>query len=128
MVTPTQTGKHTFDDITGEVIKAALEVHKILGPHFQELTYQRALQQEFRQRGFDFGREVHVPVYYKGRKIHNRRVDFVVEDCLVELKAKPALEPRDFEQTLSYLKASGYKVALLLNFGAKKLGIKRIVN
>ncbi len=52
----------------------------------------------------------------------------MVEDCLVEIKAKVALEPREFEQTLSYLKASGDKVALILNFGNSKLEIKRISN
>ncbi|OGG54340.1 MAG: hypothetical protein A3F84_09265 [Candidatus Handelsmanbacteria bacterium RIFCSPLOWO2_12_FULL_64_10] len=120
--------QHTFDDVSREVIGAALEVHRTLGPHFEELTYQLALAQEFRRRGLDYGREVHVPIYYKGRKLHARRVDFVVAECMVEIKAKAVLEPKDFEQTLSYLKASDYKVALLLNFGAKKLEIKRIVN
>ena len=116
------------DRQTEKVIGAAIDVHRILGPHFQELTYQRALAREFRERRLDFGREVWIPIYYRGRKLHVRRVDFVVEDRMVEIKAKVALEPRDFEQTLSYLKASSYKVALLLNFGAKKLEIKRIVD
>ena len=78
--------------------------------------------------GMDFGREVEIPVYYKGKSLHTRRVDFVVEACLVEIKAKVALEPREFEQTHSYLKASGDKVALILNFGNSKLEIKRISN
>ena len=55
------------------------------------------------------------------------RVDCIVEEVLVEIKAKAALEDVDFVQTLSYLKASGHKVALLLNFGAKRLEVKRIV-
>ena len=76
----------------------------------------------------EFGREVWVPVNYKGIRLHTRRVDFVVGDRLLEVKAKAMLEPRDFEQTLSYLRASGYKVGLLLNFGSIRVGIKRIVN
>ena len=68
-----------------------------------------------------------VPIFYKGEKLDTRRVDFIVEDVLVEIKAKAGLEEADFIQTLSYLKASGYKVALLLNFGAKHLQAKRLI-
>lgn len=66
-------------------------------------------------------------VCYKGKKVGRKRVDFVVDEVLVEIKAKAALEDVDLVQTLYYLKASVYKVALLLNFGAKQLEIKRIV-
>ena len=120
--------QHVFDDVSDQVIAAALDVHRILGAHFQELTYQRALVQEFMQRELAFGRKEKIPVYYRGRKLHTRRVDFIVEGILVEIKAKMGLEPRDFEQTLSYLKASEFKTALLLNFGSRRLEIKRIVN
>lgn len=116
------------DKKTERIIGAAIVVHRALGPHFLELTYQRALVYEFQIVGLEFGREVSVPIYYRGRRLHTRRVDFVVEEVIVEIKAKFELEPRDFEQALSYLKASGYKVALLLNFGAKRLEIKRIIN
>ena len=116
------------DPRTGRIIKDALNVPHVLGAHFQELTIQRVLVHEFSMAGMDFGRGVEIPVYYKGKRLHTRRVDFVVEDCLVEIKAKVALEPREFEQTLSYLKASGDKVVLILNFGNSKLEIKRISN
>ena len=116
------------DERTERILGAAMHVHRILGAHFQELTCQRALVQEFQDLGLEFGREVKIPIYYRGRKLHTRRVDFVVQDVIVEIKAKVALEPRDFEQTLSYLKASGFEVALLLNFGAKRLEVKRIAN
>ena len=78
--------------------------------------------------GLEFTREEGIGVFYKGERVGKHRVDFVVEDCLVEIKAKAALEEVDFVQTLSYLKASGYRVGLLLNFGAKKLEIKRVAN
>ena len=78
--------------------------------------------------GLEFGREVWIDVYYKGKKIGRKRVDFIIDEVMVEIKAKSELEPVDFVQTLSYLKASGYKVGLLLNFGASKLEIKRLVN
>ncbi len=78
--------------------------------------------------GLEFGREVWVDVYYKGERVGRKRVDFIIDEVMVEIKAKAELEPVDFVQTLSYLKASGYKVGLLLNFGASKLEIKRLVN
>jgi GxxExxY protein len=108
-------------ELTGRILKCAIEVHKTLGPGFQEIVYQRALAKELEAEGLAFAREEWVPIFYKGEKIDTRRVDFVIEDVLVEVKAKAGLEEADFIQTLSYLKASGYRVALLLNFGAKHL-------
>jgi len=119
---------HNFDDNTSEIISKAIEVHKNLGPGFQEVIYQRALEFEMLSYNMDFSREVYIKVFYKGNKVGTRCVDFMVDQCLVEIKAKAALEDIDFIQTLSYLRASGNKVALLLNFGARKLEIKRIVN
>jgi len=119
--------EYPLSEVTARIIKAAKEVHQELGPGFEELIYQRALALELPIHGLDFSREVWIDVHYKGEKIGRKRVDFIVEDVLVEIKAKAALEEVDFVQTLSYLKASGYKAALLLNFGAKRLEIKRIV-
>jgi len=119
---------YDFGETTGRVIGAALEVHKTLGPGFQEVVYQRALALELEAAGVEFTREVKVPVFYKDRQIDTRRVDFVVEDCIIEIKARSAFAPEDFVQTLSYLKASRFKVGLLLNFGAAKLEVKRLVN
>ena len=67
-------------------------------------------------------------VHYKGTKVGSKQVDFVIDEVMVEIKAKSALEDVDFVQALSYLKVSGYQVGLLLNFGAKKLQIKRLAN
>ena len=92
------------------------------------MFYQRALAMELPGHDLEFEREVWIDVYYKGRKLGRKRVDFVIEEVMVEIKAKASLEDVDFVQALSYLKASGYKVGLLLNFGAKKLEIKRLAN
>ena len=119
--------EYPLSEVTARIIKAAKEVHRVLGPGFPEVIYQRALTLEFPAHRLDFSREVWMDVHYKGTKVGRKRVDFIVDEVLVEIKAKAALEDVDFVQTLSYLKASGYKVALLLNFGAKQLGIKRIV-
>jgi GxxExxY protein len=114
--------------MTSGIIAAAVEVEKHLGAGFREIIYQRALVHELPAHGLEFSREVWIDVFYKGERLGGQRVDFVVEDCLVQIKAKAVLDEADFVQTLSYLKASGYKVGLLLNFGAKKLEIKRVVN
>jgi GxxExxY protein len=103
-----------------------------LVPGFQEVIYQRALAKEFPGHGVECSREVWIDVMYKGEKVGHKRVDFVVGDnsgdVMVEIKAKAALEEVDFVQALSYLKASGYKVGLLLNFGGKHLEVKRLAN
>jgi GxxExxY protein len=119
---------YDFDDDTGAIIGCALEVHRTLGPGFREIVYQRALTVEFPAAGLEFEREVKVPIHYKGRQIDTRRVDFVVQNVMVEIKAKSQFAPEDYVQALNYLKASGFKVGLLLNFGARRLQIKRLVN
>lgn len=115
-------------ELTGRIIAAAIEVHKELGPGFQEVVYQRALALELQAANVDFEREAKIPVFYKERQIDTRRVDFVVEDCIVEIKARSVLLPEDYVQTLSYLKASGYRLGLLINFGADKVEVKRMRN
>lgn len=119
---------YDFDDATGDIIGACIEVHKTLGPGFREITYQRALALELEAKGLDYGREEKIPIYYKDRHIDTRRVDFIVEGCIVEIKAKREFDPEDYIQALSYLKASGYPVGLLINFGSKKAEFKRLVN
>ena len=120
--------EYPLSDVTARIIAAAKEVHRTLGPGFEEVFYQRALAMELPGHNLEFEREVWIEVYYKGRKLGRKRVDFVVEQVMVEIKAKASLEDVDFVQALSYLKASGYKVGLLLNFGAKRLEIKRLAN
>jgi GxxExxY protein len=83
-------------------------------------------------QGLEFEREAWMDIRYKGGKVGRKRVDFIIGDetgsVMLEMKAKGELENVDVIQALSYLKASGYKVGLLLNFGAQKLGIKRLAN
>jgi GxxExxY protein len=116
-------------EITERIIAAAQQVHRTLGPGFEEVIYQRALALEFPRQGLDFSREVWIDVHYHDRVIGRKRVDFVVvEGVMVEIKARAQIEDVDVIQTLSYLKASEYAVGLLLNFGAKKLEIKRLIH
>lgn len=120
--------EYPLSDVTARIIAAAKKVHGELGPGYRELVYQRALALELPIHDLEFSREVGIDVHYRGAKVGHKRVDFIVDRVLVEIKAKASLEDVDFVQTLSYLKASGYIVALLLNFGARELGIKRIIH
>lgn len=119
---------YPLSELTSRIIACSLEVHKTLGPGFEEVFYQRALHRELEASGVEASREVWIDVCYKGLVLGKKRVDFVVEDCMVEIKAKNALEDVDKIQALSYLKASGYPVGLLINFGGAKLVVKRIAN
>ena len=120
--------EYPLSDVTARIIAAAKEVYQGLGPGFEEVIYQRALARELPAHDLEFSREVWIDVHYKGEKVGRKRVDSIIDEVMVEIKAKAALEPVDFVQTLSYLRASGYRVGLLLNFGASKLEIKRLVN
>jgi GxxExxY protein len=124
--------RYPLSALTGSIIAAAQEVHRTLGPGFREIVYQRALARELAARSLDYSREVDVDVFYKGDKVGKMRIDFIVGDAtgdvMVEIKAKGALEGVDVVQALSYLKASGHRVGLLLNFGTPSLGIKRLAN
>ncbi len=120
--------EYPLSHITAKIIAAAKEVHQTLGPGFEEKIYQRALMLQMQADSLEPGREVWIPVKYKGRVVGRKRVDFVVEGVMVEIKAKATLEPVDFVQALSYIKASDYKVGLLINFGGKELQIKRLAN
>ena len=117
-----------LSNVTARIIAAAKAVHTELGPGFREVIYQRALALELPAHHLGFGREVWIDIHYRGVKVGSGRVDFLIDEIMVEIKAKSTLEPVDFVQALSYLKASGNKVGLLLNFGSHILEIKRLVN
>lgn len=119
---------YTLSEITGKIISAAYAVHHELGSGYEELIYQRALALELVSRNLDFSREVSMDIHYRGARVGRKRVDFLIEDVMVEIKAKGSMEDVDFIQALSYLKASGYEIGLLLNFGGKSLEIKRLIN
>lgn len=117
-------------DITEKIIGAAIEVHKFLGNGFQEVVYQRALAVEMRRARLEFAREVEYDIYYKDfpEPIGTRRADFVVAgNVLVELKAITMLEPVHEAQILNYLKAYRLEIGLLINFGEKRINVKRLI-
>lgn len=120
--------EYPLSDVTARIIAAATQVHRFLGPGFEEVIYQRALALELQADGLEFNREVWIDVIYRDLKVGKKRVDFIIEGVMVEIKARSELQDVDYVQALSYLKASGYKVGLLLNFGAPRLQIKRLAN
>jgi len=107
--------EYPLSEVTGRIIGAATRVHRNLGPGFEEVVYQRALAFELQAEGLEFSREVWIDIHYRGAVVGRKRVDFLIEDVMVEIKAHAELQDVHFVQALSYLKASGYKVGLLLN-------------
>jgi len=116
--------------MTEKIINAAIEVHKLLGPAYNEPIYQVALAHEFKLRHIPYVREKWIEVDYKGIIVGKYRLDFLIEDLVVlELKAVSALSPVHLSQMLSYLKATNKRVGLIINFAQAKLidGVKRVV-
>lgn len=115
--------------LTRTIIGCAMRVHGTLGNGFQEVIYQRALSIEFELENLKFEREQEMSIYYHGRAIGSRRVDFFVENSImVEIKAITKLEDVHLAQALNYLECYKIHVGLLLNFGQRSLEFKRIHN
>lgn len=114
---------------TDEIIGTGIEVHKNLGAGFLEIVYKDALEYEFSQKEIAYQREKEYVITYKDTILpHTFFADFVVFDkVILEIKAKEGIANIDMAQTLNYLKCSGCKVGLILNFGKSKLDIKRVV-
>jgi len=121
-----------FNAITGEVIGAAIEVHRALGPGLLESTYMPCLQSELSARSLRFVTQRVVPIIYKERTLDTvYRVDLIVEDLVVvEVKSVTALLPVHQAQVLTYMRLTGCPAGLLINFNVAKLvdGVKRLIN
>jgi len=119
------------DPLTKEVIGAAIEVHKSLGPGLLESAYQRCLAYELRLRGLEVQLEIALPIVYKEIELdQGYRIDLLVNDELViETKTVEALNDVHLAQILTYMKFGGYEKGLLMNFQVKLMvdGIKRVV-
>ena len=119
-----------IEGVMERVIGAAIEVHRHLGPGFLEATYHRALCIELEERGMTFKADRRVEVTYKGHQITGQKLDLVVESCvIVEIKAVSQLEEIHGAQLVAYLKATGLRAGLLMNFNKPvlKAGLRRIV-
>ncbi len=113
-----------------KIIGAAMEVHNSLGNGFLEAVYQEALEREFVIQGISYSREQRINIEYKGEKLSKYYIaDFVCYDnIIIELKALSSIDSNHEAQILNYLKATNYKLGLLINFGTRSLQSKRLVN
>ena len=117
------------DSLTEAIIGAAIEVHRVLGPGLLESIYHESLCLELGIRGIQFQSKAEIDVIYKGHTIKGLEVDILVEKAvIVEIKSLIRLPDVALAQTLSYLKATGIKRGLLINFGQTRLidGVKRV--
>jgi len=128
----TPAAKARADALSGEIIGAAIEVHKRLGPGLLESTYRACLVEELRLRGIAHRQEVALPISYRGLVLDDAcRLDLLVDDLVIlELKSVQRLESIHEAQLLTYLRISGRWLGLLLNFNTVRLrnGVQRLVN
>jgi GxxExxY protein len=120
------------NELSGEIIGAAIEVHRILGPGLLESLYEEALVLELQQRKVKVFRQVEVPVEYKGYRLANQlRLDLLVDDLIVvEVKSVERILPVHEAQLLGYLRLTGKRLGLLINFNSAVLSraVRRIIN
>ncbi len=118
---------YTHSELTGELIKAAQNVHNTLGHGFLEKVYHNAMVLELRKAGFTVASEQLIRIHYDGQVVGEYYADIVVDDkVILEIKALQAISPVHEAQLVNYLKATGIDVGLLFNFG-KSLEVKRKV-
>ncbi len=122
------TDKLLHAELTYNIRGAIFSVYNVLGFGHKELVYHKALAIEFRKQGLKFQDEIPIPVYYEKEKVGTYKPDFVVEDkVLIEIKALPFITRESEVQLVYYLKGTSYNLGLLVNFGSKKLEIRRKV-
>ena len=118
------------EELARQFVDAALEVHRELGPGYDELIYENALAVELELRKIPFNRQKTIKVFYKGVEVGEGRLDLLLDDELViELKTVEELNPKHLAQVISYLKATELPLGLLVNFHVDllKKGLKRVV-
>jgi GxxExxY protein len=118
-----------FKEECYNIIGCAMEVHKILGNGFLEAVYQEALEIEFTKQNVPFIREKEIKIVYKGVILNKKyNADFLCfEKIIVELKALSEMAENNYKQLFNYLKATGFKLGLIINFGTESLEYKRII-
>ena len=126
MNTDKKVGKLLYEDLTYRIRGAIFTVHKALGPGHKESIYQKALVKEFELNDIPYTKEKALDVMYKDEKVGIYRPDFIVDEkVIIEIKAVPFL-PKDAEVQMSYyLRGTNYKLGLLVNFGSRKIDIRR---
>ena len=121
--------ENRLNALSRQVIGCAFSVHNALGAGFLEMVYENALALELRGAGLAMVQQQGLAVLYRGAVVGEYATDLIVEQSLlVELKAARALDEAHHAQCINYLKASGLRLGLLLNFGGPRLDIRRVVN
>ena len=116
-------------ELSYQVMQAVFEVHNTLGPGYLEKVYEEALAIELELVNIPFERQKKITVVYKGRDIGRHRLDFVIDDKIVlELKSVSTLANVHKKQVLSYLKATGLRLSILVNFATPRVQSERIAN
>jgi GxxExxY protein len=122
-------GELIYEDLTFRIRKSLFNVYNTLGPGFREETYKQAVRSDFELENIPFEKEKTYPVVYRGQTVDEYRVDLLAfGKIIIELKSVTELHPRFEAQLLSYLKVTGLKLGLLVNFGGTELIIRRLVN
>jgi GxxExxY protein len=118
-----------LNDLSHHIIGIAVDIHKKLGPGFQEKIYEEALLTEFKKAGIEYEKQKVVRVEYGGQCLGNQRMDLLVNGEIInEIKACAKIIPVHRDQLISYLKTSNKRLGLILNFGRRRVEIKRVVH
>lgn len=118
-----------YSDITEKIIGCAMKVHSKMRNGYVEAVYQKCLAIELHKTGLRFETEVDHPIYYDELVVGRRRVDFLIEEkIVVEIKALTDITDAHIAQGLNYLEVRHLEIGLLINFGAKSLQFKRLIN
>src|SRR4030042_6339716 len=116
-----------LDDLSHRIIGVAIDIHKKLGPGFQEKIYEQALLKEFEKAGIGFEKQKVIRVDYDGVGLGNQRIDLLVEkEIILEIKSCTKIISIYRDQIISYLKSANKRLGLILNFGRQRLEIKRV--
>lgn len=117
-----------YKELSFAVVGAAMEVHRLLGAGFLEAVYQKALAHELTLQNLPFEEQAHLPVMYKGVLVGDYIADFVIDGKIIlEIKSVSALTDVHKAQAINYLAATGYELAILLNFGESRLHQERLI-
>ena len=120
-----------LNELSHNVVGAAIEVHRHLGPGFLEIAYERAMRLELTARGIGYTTQREIPIIYRDEQVATARLDLLIEnELVVEIKSLESIHAIHAKQLLSYLRAGGFQLGLILNFNVPVLrdGVKRLVN
>lgn len=118
-----------YPELSYQIMEIIFEVHNQLGPGFSEELYERAVVIELKKRNIPFEHQKTIPVFYKGELLGNYRLDLIIDGKIIaELKAVSSLNDLFKQQVVSYLKATGLRLGILVNFGSRRVESVRIAN